>query len=84
MVTALLSVLPNPSATDATGPPDEIYARAWVRGYDFAVLTDHDVLVGRRLFPSLQDEIAWITDAFDKKKDFSTRWLISNTVRLYF
>jgi hypothetical protein len=60
------------AATDATGPPDEIYARAWVRGYDFAVLTDHDVLVGRRLFPSLQDEIAWITDAFDKKKDFST------------
>jgi len=60
------------AATDATGPPDEIYARAWVRGYDFAALTDHDVLVGRRLSPSLQDEIAWITDAFDKKKGFST------------
>jgi len=60
------------AATDATGPPDEIYARAWVRGYDFAALTDHDVLVGRRLFLSLQDEIAWITDVFNKKKGFST------------
>ncbi len=60
------------AATDATGPPDEIYARAWVRGYDFAALTDHDVLVGRRLSPSLQDEIAWVTDAFNKKEGFST------------
>jgi hypothetical protein len=60
------------AATDGTGPPDEIYARAWVRGHDLAVLTDHDVLVGRRLFPSLQDEIAWITDVFNKKENFST------------
>jgi hypothetical protein len=60
------------AATDATGPPDEIYARAWARGCDFAALTDHDVLVGRRLAPSLQDEIAWITDAFGAKEGFST------------
>lgn len=60
------------AATDGTGPPDEIYARAWVRGYDFAVLTDHDVLAGRRLFPSLQDEIAWITDVFNARENFST------------
>lgn len=60
------------AATDGTGPPDEIYARAWVRGHDFAVLTDHDVLVGRRLFLSLQDEIAWLTDVFDRKEGFST------------
>jgi hypothetical protein len=60
------------AATDGTGPPDEIYARAWVRGHDFAALTDHDVIVGRRLFPSLQDEIAWLTDVFDAKEGFST------------
>jgi hypothetical protein len=60
------------AATDGTGPPDEIYARAWARGHDFAVLSDHDVLVGRRLFPSLQDEIAWITDVFNQKENFST------------
>ncbi|MFC1655095.1 CehA/McbA family metallohydrolase, partial [Myxococcota bacterium] len=60
------------AATDGTGPPDEIYARAWVRGHDFAALTDHDVLVGRRLFPSLQDEIAWLTDIFNAKEGFST------------
>ncbi len=60
------------AATDGTGPPDEIYARAWVRGHDFAALTDHDVIVGRRLFPSLHDEIAWVTDVFNAKENFST------------
>ena len=28
--------------SDGTGPPDEVYARAFVRGLDFAVLTEHD------------------------------------------
>jgi hypothetical protein len=60
------------AASDGTGPPDEIYARAWVRGYDFASLTDHDYIVGSRRFPSSFDEIAWVTDAFNAREGFTT------------
>ncbi|RMG15851.1 MAG: hypothetical protein D6729_11900 [Deltaproteobacteria bacterium] len=60
------------AASDGTGPPDEIYARAFVRGLHFAVLTDHDYVVGSRLFPSEHAEIAWITDLFDGFEGFTT------------
>ncbi len=58
------------AVSDGTGAPDEILARAWVRGLHFAALTDHDNIVGRRLLASQQDEIAWLTDAFDARPGF--------------
>lgn len=58
--------------SDGTGPADEIYARAFVRGLEFAVLTDHDYIVGSRLIPSEHDEIAWITDRFNALDGFAT------------
>jgi len=60
------------AVSDGTGPIDEIYARAWVRGLDFAVLTDHDYIVGSRMIPSEHDEIAWITDVFNARDGFTT------------
>jgi hypothetical protein len=58
--------------TDGTGPPDEILARAWIRGLHFAALTDHGSIVGSRLLPSMFDEIAWVTEAFHAREDFTT------------
>jgi hypothetical protein len=59
------------AASDATGAPDEVLARAWVRGYQFAALTDHDNIVGKRQFPSMQEEIAWLSDFFDSRSGFT-------------
>ncbi len=59
------------AASDATGAPDEVLARAWARGLHFAVLTDHDNIIGQRQPPSQQDENAWLTDAFDAKAGFA-------------
>ncbi len=56
--------------SDGTGTVDEILARAWSRGMDFAALTDHDVLVGFEMMPSKFDEIAWIGDLFEARYDF--------------
>lgn len=56
--------------SDGTGPPDEIYARAYARGLDFAVLTDHDYVVGARMMLSEHDENQWLTDVFDALPDF--------------
>lgn len=58
--------------SDGTGTPDEILARAWARGLDFAVLTDHDTIVGSELSPSDHREIRRISDWFDAKPDFVT------------
>jgi hypothetical protein len=58
--------------SDGAGPPDEIYARAYVRGLDFAILTDHDTLAGSRMTPSEHAEIAWLTDAFHRLPGFTT------------
>ena len=58
--------------SDATGSPDEIYARAYELGHDFAILTDHDNIVGSRLFPSQYYEMLMITDLFDDLPDFTT------------
>ncbi len=58
--------------SDGTGAPDEIYARAYETGLDFAVLTDHDNIVGSRLFPSQYYEIIMITDLFDSLPNFTT------------
>gem|GEM_PF-5281829 len=58
--------------SDGTGTPDEIYARAFQRGLDFAMLTDHDNIVGSRLFPSQYYEIMLITDFFDQLPQFTT------------
>ncbi len=60
------------AATDGTGPNDEIYARAWASGLDFAVLTDHGGIIGTRLFPSAYEENLWISDAFNRRDGFST------------
>jgi len=60
------------AASDGTGTQDEILARAWVRGFDFAAITDHDYIVGSRMFPSKYAEMAWVTDAFDARQGFST------------
>jgi hypothetical protein len=59
------------AVSDGTGAPDEILARAWNRGLDFAALTDHDNIIGKRTFLSVQEEIAWLTDAFDSREGFS-------------
>lgn len=56
--------------SDGTGVPDEIYARAYARGLDFAVLTDHDYIVGARMMLSEHDENQWLTDVFDARPDF--------------
>lgn len=58
------------AVSDGTGPPDEIIARAYARGLDFAVLTDHDYVVGARMMLSEHDEIQWLTDVFDARDDF--------------
>ncbi|MEQ8272104.1 MAG: CehA/McbA family metallohydrolase [Deltaproteobacteria bacterium] len=58
------------AVSDGTGPPDEIIARAWARGLDFAVLTDHDYVVGARMMLSEHDENQWLTDVFDARTDF--------------
>lgn len=58
--------------SDGTGPPDEILARAWVRGLDFAVLTDHDYIVGSHLVPSEHDEVRWVADFFNEISGFTT------------
>ena len=61
------------SATgDGTGPPDEVYARAFARGLDFAVMTEHDFVLGSRLLPSEQEEIAWLTELFNTVEHFTT------------
>ncbi len=57
---------------DCTGPPDEVYARARVRGLDFAIMTEHDFVLGSRLLPSEQEEIAWLTERFDSLPGFTT------------
>ena len=59
------------AASDATGAPDEVLARAWTRGYQFAALTDHDNIVGYRQFPSRQEEIAWLSDIFNTLPGFT-------------
>ncbi len=69
---ALGDVHMHSALSDGTGPADEVYARARVRGMDFAVLTDHDYIVGSRMFPSKHAEIAWVTDWFDKLDGFAT------------
>jgi hypothetical protein len=51
--------------SDGAGTPDEVIARAFVRGLDFATLTDHDTVGGSRMLPSEYAEIAWLTDLFD-------------------
>ena len=56
--------------SDATGTADEIIARAWNRGHDFASLSDHDNLAGRVLFPSQWEENVWLCDAFNQKSGF--------------
>ncbi|MCP4810225.1 MAG: hypothetical protein GY884_33225 [Proteobacteria bacterium] len=58
--------------SDGTGPPDEILARAWVRGLSFAVLTDHDYIVGSHLMPSEHDEVVWLTEKFNSLDGFTT------------
>jgi len=58
--------------SDGTGPADEVYARAFVRGLDFAILTDHHYAVGSRMLPSEHEEIAWITDFFGQLPNFIT------------
>ena len=60
------------AASDATGPPDEILARAWDRGLDYGVMTDHDNIVGHPQPVSEQDELAWLSDVFNAKEGFST------------
>ncbi len=60
------------ASSDGTGCQDEVLARAWLRGYTLAALTDHDYIVGSPMFPSKFDEMAWVTDAFDARHDFST------------
>lgn len=57
---------------DGTGPPDEIYARAYARGLDFAIITEHDFVLGSRLLPSEQEVIAWWTERFDLLDGFTT------------
>jgi len=57
--------------SDAAGAPDEVLARAWTRGQDFAALSDHDHIVGRPLFPSQWDELAWLSDVFDARPGFA-------------
>ncbi len=59
------------AVSDGTGPPDEIYARARARGYQFAALTDHDYVVGARMMLSEHDETAWLTDRFDALDGFT-------------
>ncbi len=56
--------------SDGTGTPDEIYARAWARGLDFAALTDHDTIVGWRMLPSEHHELIDATRLFDARDDF--------------
>ncbi|MED5374018.1 MAG: hypothetical protein VX899_23575 [Myxococcota bacterium] len=58
--------------SDATGPADEIYARAWSRGLDFATLTDHDYVIGSRMLPSEHEEQAWLTELFGRLPGFVT------------
>jgi hypothetical protein len=59
------------AVSDGTGPPDEIYARARVRGLQFATLTDHDYVAGSRMMLSEHDEITWLTDRFDAAPGFT-------------
>ncbi len=56
--------------SDGTGTPDEIYARCWVRGLDFAALTDHDTITGWRMLPSQHHELIDATRLFDARDDF--------------
>ena len=58
--------------SDGTGTPDEILARAWARGLDFAVLSDHDNIVGSRMFPGEHAELMWVTDKLDRLDGFTT------------
>jgi len=58
--------------SDGTDPPDEVLAQAYLRGEDFAALTDHDYVVGSRMAFSEHDEIAWLTDSFDRLDGFTT------------
>jgi hypothetical protein len=58
--------------SDGTGPNDEIYARLYQRGLHFSVLTDHDNIVGSRLFPQQHEENQIVTDWFDAISDFTT------------
>ena len=58
--------------SDGTGSPDEIYARLYQRGLDFAALTDHDNIVGSRLFPSQFEENIVITEWFNHLPGFVT------------
>ncbi|HJN74728.1 MAG TPA: DUF3604 domain-containing protein [Myxococcota bacterium] len=58
--------------SDGTGPPDEILARAWSRRLDFAVLTDHDTIVGSQLSYSDHDEIRQVTEWFGRRPGFVT------------
>ncbi len=60
------------SMSDATGPADEIIARAWARGLDFCTLTDHDYVIGSRMLPSEHEEQAWLTEIFNTLPGFST------------
>ncbi|MDF1564717.1 MAG: hypothetical protein P1V51_16875 [Deltaproteobacteria bacterium] len=57
--------------SDGTGAPDEVLARAHTRGLDFAVLTDHDYVVGSQMALSEHDEISWLTDVFDRLPQFA-------------
>jgi hypothetical protein len=58
--------------SDGTGTPDEVLARAWARGLDFAVLSDHDNIVGSRMFPGEHAELLWVTDKLDRLDGFTT------------
>jgi hypothetical protein len=58
--------------SDASGTPDEVLARAAVRGLDFATLTDHDTVGGSRMLPSEYAEISWLTDLFNRIEGFTT------------
>ena len=60
------------SMSDATGPADEIIARAWARGLDFCTLTDHDYVIGSRMLPSEHEEQAWLTERFNSLPGFAT------------
>ncbi|HUU00626.1 MAG TPA: CehA/McbA family metallohydrolase [Myxococcota bacterium] len=60
------------AASDGAACQDEVLARAWLRGYTFAALSDHDYIVGSPMFPSKFDEMAWVTDAFNARHNFST------------
>lgn len=60
------------SMSDATGPADEVIARAWARGLDFCTLTDHDYVIGSRMLPSEHEEQAWLTERFNSLPGFST------------